>query len=225
MALVGDYNPEVIAHQAIPVALELAAKSLGIVVAPQWCASEKIDLKQLVCFNAIWCVPASPYRSMFGALAAINYARVSSTPFLGTCGGYQHAVLEYVRNHLGYKDADNAEVNPSAAMPVIAPLSCSLVETSAEIILQVKSRLAAIYGAVHITEQYHCSYGVNPEYLPLFDNTDVLFSGRDAIGEPRALELREHRFFIATAYQPERSALQQFVHPIVLAFLAAVLVG
>ena len=29
-----------------------------------------------------------------GALAAILYARQSGRPFLGTCGGFQHALLE-----------------------------------------------------------------------------------------------------------------------------------
>jgi CTP synthase (UTP-ammonia lyase) len=38
---------------------------------------------------------------MEGALLAIRHARESAIPFLGTCGGFQHAVLEYARNVLG----------------------------------------------------------------------------------------------------------------------------
>lgn len=98
VALVGDYDPAVIAHQAISRALALAAEACGRPVQPQWLPTESISRDaDLDDFDAIWCVPASPYRSMDGALRAIRYARERGVPFLGTCGGFQHAVLEYAR--------------------------------------------------------------------------------------------------------------------------------
>ncbi len=75
-------------------------------------------------------MPASPYASADGAFAAIRFARENARPFLGTCGGFQHAVIEYARNVIGITDADHAETNPGADMPLIAPLACSLVEVS-----------------------------------------------------------------------------------------------
>ncbi len=63
---------------------------------------------------------------MDGALLAIRYAREQKRPFLGTCGGFQHAIIEYARNVLGWADADPAETAPDAARPVIAPLQCAL---------------------------------------------------------------------------------------------------
>ena len=35
-------------------------------------------------FHALWCAPGSPYKSMDGALQAIQFAREKKWPFLGT---------------------------------------------------------------------------------------------------------------------------------------------
>jgi CTP synthase (UTP-ammonia lyase) len=35
-------------------------------------------------FDALWCAPASPYKSMQGALQAIQFAREQGWPFIGT---------------------------------------------------------------------------------------------------------------------------------------------
>src|ERR1700730_13889159 len=99
VALVGDYDKSVIAHQAIPETLRLAAPAEQL-IQPVWIhtASIRNARADLAGFDGIWCVPASPYVSMEGALDAIRYARESRRPFLGTCGGFQHAVIEYARN-------------------------------------------------------------------------------------------------------------------------------
>jgi CTP synthase (UTP-ammonia lyase) len=46
-------------------------------------------------------------------------------------------------------------------------------------------------------------------------------SGRDAEGAVRAIELDGHPFFVATLFQPERSALAGRRHPLVKAFVTA----
>ena len=35
-------------------------------------------------FDALWCAPGSPYKSMDGALRAIQFAREQGWPFIGT---------------------------------------------------------------------------------------------------------------------------------------------
>jgi CTP synthase (UTP-ammonia lyase) len=127
IALVGDYDEGVPAHQAIPVALDRVAGETGIVVEFHWLPTPEVgDGAGLQAFDGIWCVPASPYRDMNGALTAIRYARENQVPFLGTCGGFQHALLEYARNYLGWSDAEHAETAPDSARAIITPLSCSL---------------------------------------------------------------------------------------------------
>ena len=91
IALIGDYNSEVAAHVAIPRALQLAANGSVRAVEPAWMPTPRFTTKcaeLLSLFDAIWCVPNSPYASMEGALRAIRFARESGRPFLGTCGGF-----------------------------------------------------------------------------------------------------------------------------------------
>lgn len=225
IALIGDHNPAVLAHQAIPVALDLAATQRGVAVAPTWVATETIGAAgtaQLDAFDGVWCVPASPYRSTTGALAAIRVARETGRPFLGTCGGFQHALLEYAHNVLGLRDAAHAETDPDAPFALVAPLACALVEQADTITFTPGSRLAQIYGTAEAHEGYHCRYGLNGHYASLFADGPLAVSGRDAGGEVRAMELTSHPFFFLTLYQPERSALRNTPHPLITAFVAAV---
>jgi CTP synthase (UTP-ammonia lyase) len=165
IALIGDYNPEVPAHVAIPRALELASNGSARAVEATWMATPLFATKseeQLSPFDAIWCVPNSPYASMEGALCAIRFARESGRPFLGTCGGFQHAFIEYARNALGFHEADHAESNAAATLPLISRLACPLAPGKGAIRLVPDSQLARIYSRTEIAENYHCNFGLNP---------------------------------------------------------------
>src|ERR1043166_1777744 len=127
IALVGDYSPLVVAHRAIPIALDLAQRANDVEVAWRWVPTREIHdaARDLIDFAAIWVVPASPYENMDGVLAAIRLAREIKRPFLGTCGGFQHALIEFARNVAGLGAADHAETNPAGSVLVVAPLACS----------------------------------------------------------------------------------------------------
>lgn len=224
IALVGDYNPAVTAHQAIPKAIGIAAAEIGISVEYDWIATPCFDggAGQILSgYDGMWCVPASPYESLEGALAAIRFARENDIAFLGTCGGYQHAVLEYARNVLGLSNAANAEIDPDAELPLIAPLTCALIDQDGGIDLAVGSLIRDYCGSYHLIETYRCSYGFNRDYAGLLAGQALQISAWDADGDPRAVELRNHRFFIGTAFQPERSALRGENHPLITAFVKA----
>ena len=107
-------------------------------------------------------------------------------------------------------------------MPVINALTCALVEVDGVIQLTAGSKMAGYHGSNATTEGYHCSYGVNPDYLSIFDGTALQFTGFDRAGEPRAFELQGHPFFAGTAYQPERAALNGTSHKLVEEFVLAV---
>ena len=222
IALIGDYDPQVTAHQAIPVALEMAAEHSGLNVQWQWLATDDIHAETpLHRFDGVWCVPASPYRSMDGALLAIRFAREQRRPFLGTCGGFQHAVLEYARNVLGWSDAEHGETNPDAARALLTPLSCALVEAVDTIDLLEGSLLAKAYESTEIREGYRCRFGVNPQYEGELLKRELHAVGHDSEHELRAVELSGHPFFVATLFQPERAALKGVLPPLVGAFVEA----
>ena len=226
IALVGDYNPDVTAHIAIPQAIGLAADVLEDAFECVWLETEDITMDPeglMVDINAIWATPGSPYSNEEGVLEVIRYAREAEVPFLGTCGGYQHAVLEFARNALGFVDASSTETDPGSPVPLIRELSCALIEARGEISFTPGSTLEAIYGRSEAAEGYHCSYGVAVDYLPIFDGALMNFTGFDDEGDPRAFEVAGHPFFIGTAFQPERSASLGEAHPIITEFAAAAL--
>jgi CTP synthase (UTP-ammonia lyase) len=224
IALVGDFSRDVLSHLAIEKCFALSRQGGSTLVEPVWVPTQDIiegDERIFREFQGIWCVPASPYRNTAGALSAIKYARTRPLPFLGTCGGFQHAMLEYARNVLGLKNAGHAEITPDSTLPLVSRLECSLVEKSQTIIVTDGKRFKQWYGADSGIEGFHCSYGLNPEFERLFNHGPMEVVARSADGGVRAMALRGHPFFVGTLFQPERKALQGSVHPLVKAFFAA----
>ncbi|QVW22078.1 CTP synthase [Pseudomonas hormoni] len=222
IALIGDYDPQVTAHQAIPIALRMVAEHSGLNIQFQWLATDCIDNDTpLEDFDGFWCVPASPYRDEGGALRAIHFAREQQRPFLGTCGGFQHAVLEYARNVLGWGDAVHGETSPDATRALLTPLTCSLVEAVDSIHLVEGSLIAKAYESAEIREGYRCRFGVNPDFERDLLSQELSAVGHDSTGELRAVELRGHPFFVATLFQPERAALKGVLPPLVSALIEA----
>lgn len=223
LALIGDYDPRKTAHVAIPQALELARQNTGANLDWEWIGTDRVfnAAETLADFAGIWVTPGSPYANMDGALAAARHARERNLSFLGTCGGFQHALIEFARDVAGINGADHAETNAHAADPVVTALSCSLVDKTAGITFTPGSRLHGIFGGRPAHEGYHCNYGVNPAYRARLEAAGLRFTGFDAAGDIRAFELPGHRFFAGTLFQPERSALKGAPHPLVRAFIGA----
>ena len=223
VGLIGDFDSTVPAHRAIPAALRRSGETVGVDVRHEWLATDSIVSPPRPDFDALWCVPASPYRSMDGALLAIRHARENDIVFLGTCGGFQHAIIEFARSVLGWGDADHAETNPDAACAVVAPLATALVEASGAVLFEPGSRIAAAYRAPQAVEGYRCRYGLNAQFQAALLAGPLRATAHDDGGEVRAVELDAHRFFVATLFQPERAALQGQPAPLVDAFVRAAL--
>ena len=224
IALVGDYSDDVPAHRAIPLALDLAVAATEQEATWRWIHTREVrnasvDLAESA---AVWLVPASPYANMAGALDAIRWARENGRPFLGTCGGFQHALIEFARNVAGLVLADHAETTPTAQLPLIGALSCSLVEKTGCLRFAEHSRLKAAYGTDRAEEGYHCSYGFNPSYRGAMETAGLRFTAFDDANEIRGFELPSHRFFVGTLFQPERAALRNQAAPIVNEFVRQV---
>jgi len=171
----------------------------------------------------VWCTPGSPYRSEAGALRAIRHARERRVPFLGTCGGFQHAVLEYARDVLQWADAVHAEASPRTGRAVISPLACELVEATQDVRLVPGSRLAAAYEGTTAQATYRCRFGLNPAFRSALIGGPLHVVAEDADGEARAIELADHPFFVAVLFQPEREALAGQRVPLAEALISAAL--
>ena len=221
VALVGDRSANVRAHARIPVLIEALLRREGIALDAYWIATPEAEECDLSGFDAIWVVPGSPYASADGAIAAVRTARERRIPFLGTCGGFQHALLEYARHVCGLLSVQNAEVTPQARDQLIVPLECSLVGHE-EAVMVVPGTLAAkITGPGRRTERYHCAYGLNPAYLDALTGGGLRFSGFDDSGQVRIMELPGHPVVFGTLFQPELHGDGTHPHPVIAALAAA----
>ena len=225
IGLIGEQNRGVRAHAAIPKALQAAGSALNAGVEPVWLPTAHLaegTEAKLSGLDGLWCVPNSPYESTQGALQAIRHARERGRPFLGTCGGFQHTLLEYARHVIGMEYADHCETNPAAAVPLLHRLACSLVGVRGTIRILPGSRAREMYGSESVIEEYHCNYGLNEVYRSRLADGKLRVTGEDEAGNVRIVELTGHPFFVATLFQPELSALYAAIpHPIVLEFVRA----
>jgi len=165
-------------------------------------------------------------------LNGIAHARRARVPYLGTCAGFQYALIELSRNVLGLADADTAENASSSANVVITPVACPLpgrprggpAMSGADAVRVVAgTRLAGLYpDAANLSEEYFCNYETNGAFIPRWEaEAGLRVAARGGDGEMRAFELPDHPFFVATLFQPQRSSRSERPHPIVLGFLGA----
>ena len=160
-------------------------------------------------------------RGIEGALAAARTAREERIPFLGTCGGFQHALLEIAQDLAGIADAGHAETDPDGSSLIVTRLSCSMVEQTGTVHFARGSLLRAAYGSDSATEGYRCNFGLNPLYQSALEAAGLRFTSWDDAGEIRGAELPGHPFFAGVLFQPERAALRGEVPPLVLSFVKA----
>jgi CTP synthase (UTP-ammonia lyase) len=223
LALVGDRSPHVRSHARIPGLLRELEQRDHLDLDTYWIPTDAVD-EAIGGFDGIWLLPGSPYRSEAGAIRAVRTAREQGIPFLGTCGGFQHAMLEYARTVAGATAVQHGETAPEADDLLIVPLQCSLEGHEGAVQVTPGTRAAELLGVERSTERYHCSYGLDSSRLDLLRDHGMVFSGYDDAGEPRIAELPDHPFYLATLFQPELAGAGNGTrpHPFVQAFAHAV---
>src|SRR5436309_1297424 len=235
IGVLGDYDPASPTLPAVARAIQHASEKLKIAVEVQWLSTDSLMVpeleKKLGSFDGLWAGPGSPYKSFDGMLRGIEFARRRDWPFLGTCGGFQYALIECARNLLGIKDADSAENNSGSKNIIIYPVACAVPDSSnkgpklsgaiPEIRLRPGSYLHSFYTQDVVTEQFFCNFEVNPEYEWAAMEAGFPVVARGSNGEIRAIESPTHRFYIATLFQPQLSSKPNDPHPLVMAFVQA----
>ncbi|WP_094607105.1 CTP synthase [Sporomusa silvacetica DSM 10669] len=221
IGIIGDFESERPSHKATNEALNHCADYLGINLELQWLPTESLEKdteKSISNIDGFWCAPGV-YKSTKGALNAIQFAREKDYPFIGTCAGFQHTVIEYARNKLGLNDAQHAEYDPDASNLIITALSCSLVGETRNIFISKNSRIYKFYNQTEVMERFSCNFGINPNYRKLIDESGFKVVGTDEKGEARILELPQNKFYIATLFQPQLSSLPANPHRLIVAYL------
>lgn len=217
MAL-GDRDPSFLTHREIDATIELLARDIEC----SWVPTDSAEARELDEVDGIWLLPGTPYRDEQVAFEAIDHCLGTGTPFLGTCGGFQYAALELIRLRAGITKAAHAESHPDAEVAVIVPLQCALYGETRTIFPVQGTLLASICGTEPFEGFHWCGYGVADNFSEVLTQSGVVISAvADGVGV-EAIEIPDHHFFLATAFQPQVGARASgVVHPLIGALVQA----
>jgi CTP synthase (UTP-ammonia lyase) len=218
VVILGDRDPRHFTHREMDAALALFPGSAS----PGWTSTDDPAARRLDDACGVWLVPGSPYRDDAVAYAAIRHSLATGTPFLGTCAGFQYACVELARSRADLRAARHAESEPDGDELVVQPLSCALYGERRLVVPVPGTRLASICGDEPFEGYHWCGYGLAEEYVPHLTRHGVTVGARAADAGVEAIELSDHPFFVATAFQPQVGTSETgSLHPLILAFLDA----
>ncbi len=177
-------------------------------------------------------------RGIEGKIMAAKFCRVNKIPYFGICLGMQIAVIEYARNVAKLKDANSTEFNAKTKNPVIALVEewddykgkkitadksnyGGTMRLGAQSCILSKDSLAyKMYSKASITERHRHRYEVNKNYIQVFDNTDLIFTGKskkDNLME--IVEIKNHPWYLGCQFHPEFTSSPIKGHPLFNGFI------
>jgi CTP synthase (UTP-ammonia lyase) len=214
----GDRDERQLTHRELDAALEL----IGDGISCRWVTTDSAAASAFGDVDGVWLVPGSPYRDDGAAYRAIAHCLRTGTPFLGTCAGFQYACVQLARKWAGQDDAAHAESDPDAPNPVIVALACSLYGERRVVTPVPGTRLAAICGQRPFEGFHWCGFGLAPAAAQTLAEAGVTIAAHAPDAGVEAIELPDHPFFIATAFQPQVGSSESGqLHPLIGAFLDA----
>ncbi len=226
VAIVSKYGIEDV-YISIKESLKHAGRALSTEVEIRWLDAETCNIQQLADVDGILVPGGFGKRGIDGKLRAIRYAREKGIPYLGLCLGFQLAVIEFARDVVGIADATSEEMGEGSHVIAILPEQEDVVNLGGtmrlgdcSIDLKKGTRIADLYGTNPIVERHRHRYEVNPEYIPVLEETGLVFSGT-CTNRMEVCELEDHPFFLATQFHPEFKSSPTHPSPPYLGFVAA----
>jgi CTP synthase (UTP-ammonia lyase) len=224
LIILGEYDPASETHQATDSAIGHSLAASGSQLSASWISTAAIEESDIREAHGLWVAPGSPYKNFSRAIQAIGFARENFVPCFGTCGGFQHMILEFARHVLGFADAYHAEYDPNASPLFISALDCSVRGKELQVFLKPQTTAHRLYGKDEAIESYYCTFGVNPQYAEtVAGHRELVISGRDLNGQIRIIEIPDHPFFLGTLFVPQTRSGKERPHPLINGFLQAVL--
>jgi CTP synthase (UTP-ammonia lyase) len=124
--------------------------------------------------------------------------------------------------------AGHAEYGVPPEEALITPAACEVpkegeprIHGRQPVHLRPGTMTRSLYDADEVFEEFHCSNELNTRYQPLFESSQLRVSGVGDRGEARIVELEGARFYIATLFLPQLTAVDK-PHPVVDGFVRAV---
>ncbi|MCA9520379.1 MAG: CTP synthase [Myxococcales bacterium] len=172
-------------------------------------------------------------RGVEGKIHAIRFARERNIPFFGICLGLQLAVVEFARNMCDMVGANSTEFDKKSKFPVIDLMNeqRDVVDKGATMrlgaypcIIQAGSLAAKIYRQTDISERHRHRYEVNNKFRGVLQERGLSLCGMSPNEQLiEMIELKNHRWYLATQFHPEYKSRPWKPHPIFTSFIEAAL--
>ena len=132
----------------------------------------------------------------------------------------------------GISDAGHTEMEPDTESPLFILASCPVDNRSdgmprlwgeLEININQDSLVYRIYRKTKVYEPFQCNYELNPDYRQQLETSGIKVSGVTVDGGTRIVEIPGHPFYIGTGFVPQMISTEDNPHPLITAFLRAVI--
>lgn len=238
VAMVGKYVELPDAYKSINEALLHAGIANNVKVAIDYIDAEKLEtdkslFEKVQKADAILVPGGFGERGTQGKMQAIRYARENNVPYLGICLGMQLAVIEFARHVLGL-EANSTEFDKNAKTPIIGLITEWIDEKgelqrrdnqsdlggtmrlgSQKSELVKGSQLQKIYNNDVIAERHRHRYEMNGHYISQLEQAGMKISGYSVQQHlVEAVEIPNHRWFIAVQFHPEFTSKPRGGHPL-----------
>jgi len=168
-------------------------------------------------------------RGLEGKIKAARYAMDNDLPYLGLCLGMQMAVVALARK-LGY-DANTIEADPRTDCPVVHIMDEQEGKTETggtmrlgdyDCSLREGSKARELYGSETATERHRHRYEFNNKYRDELEAAGMQMVGiNQKLDLVELIEMKDHKFFMASQYHPEFKSRPNRAHPLFDGFVAA----
>ncbi|MBN1324914.1 MAG: CTP synthase [Alphaproteobacteria bacterium] len=231
IGMVGKYFDVPDAYKSLNEALFHAGIQNNVHINIKKIDSEKFSEDAVRDVDAILVPGGFGTRGIDGKIAAAKYARENKIPYMGICLGMQVAVIEFMRNVMGVKNADSSEFTDDCT-PVIyimsdhdaADMGGTLRLGSYPCVIKSGTLAEKVYSADLINERHRHRYEMDMNLESQIAKHGMIISGKSPDGKlPEIIELKDHPFFMAGQFHPEFQSSPYNGHPFFNAFVAAAL--
>ena len=243
IAVVGKYTGLLDAYKSLQEALFHGGIANKVKVKLEWIESEVFEKQDpapyLEGVHGILVPGGFGERGSEGKIKAATFARTRKVPYFGICFGMQMACIEAARSLCGIENASSTEFGETSE-PVVGTMTEWMKGNELEIrkaggelggtmrlgafeaSLKPGSKIAEIYGTIHIYERHRHRYEVNTRCRDRLEKAGMSFAGMSPDGLlPETVEYPDHPWFIGVQYHPELKSKPFEPHPLFKSFIAA----
>jgi len=247
IGMVAKYLQNKDTYLSVTEALKAAGWGNGVDVEIVWVDAEKVegknDVNILSKLDGILVPGGFGFRGIEGKINAAKYARENNISYLGLCLGMQVASIEFARNVCGLKDANSTEFNEKTKNPVIYIMEeqksvkqkgGTMRLGSYPCLVAPSTKVFDIYKkdkftkkdkkGLLVSERHRHRYEFNMKYKLQMEDMGFVVSGtspNEKLAE--MIEIKGHKFFVATQAHPELKSRPTRPHPLFDHFIKSIL--